>query len=470
MAHLDELTRAMDEAPMSRFHGKAVITAGMGFFTDAYDLFVIGTASALISAQWHLSTTQTGLINSMTLLGAVVGAIVFGRLADRLGRKKIYGLEAAIMLVFAIASACAPSVLWLIVFRFVLGVGVGGDYPVSAVLMSEYANRKSRGRLVGTVFALQAAGTIAGYVIGLTLLSSGMDSGYVWRILLGLGAIPAAAVLYSRRRMPESPRFLVRVTGEHQRAAESLAVYSEGVITAVESVSAPVRMSFRQFIASRRFLLSLIGTAGTWFVFDYAYYGNSVSAPLIVENVLGSGASIEQSLALNLLVFAVAAVPGYFLAAVFMDRIGHRRLQLIGFSLMGAAFLLIGVIPGITTAVVPFLLLFGISYFFAEFGPNTTTFVLAAECYPTSARATGHGISAGVAKLGAFIGVYAFPHITSALGVHGALAFSAGMAAVGTLLTLLIPETANRSLEEISGEADIVAAAESILASRPAAA
>jgi sugar phosphate permease len=119
---------------------------------------------------------------------------------------------------------------------------------------------------------------------------------------------------------------------------------------------------------------------------------------------------------------------------------------------------------------VPFLLLFGISYFFAEFGPNTTTFVLATECYPTAARATGHGISSGVAKLGAFIGVYAFPHISSALGIHGALAFSAGMAALGTLLTLLIPETANRSLEEISGEAEVVAAAEAILANRAVAA
>lgn len=119
---------------------------------------------------------------------------------------------------------------------------------------------------------------------------------------------------------------------------------------------------------------------------------------------------------------------------------------------MGLMFLLIGVIPGVTTAVTPFLLLFGASYFFAEFGPNTTTFVLAAECYPTSVRTTGHGISAGVAKLGAFIGVYLFPDMSKAFGVSGALMFSAGMALVGTLLTLLIPETSQRSLEEISGE------------------
>jgi predicted MFS family arabinose efflux permease len=174
-----------------------------------------------------------------------------------------------------------------------------------------------------------------------------------------------------------------------------------------------------------------------------------------VLQVLGPGATVEQSLLFNLLVFSVAAVPGYYLACAFMDRIGHRRLQLIGFPAMGAMFLLIALIPGVTTVTAPFLLLFGASYFFAEFGPNTTTFVLAAECYPTSVRTTGHGLSAGIAKLGAFIGVYLFPQISKAFGLAGALEFAAGMALAGTLLTLLLPETSRRSLEDISDETRI---------------
>ncbi|MHB1569608.1 MAG: MFS transporter, partial [Solirubrobacteraceae bacterium] len=452
------LIDAMNEAPVSRFHTKAIFVSGMGFFTDAYDLFIIGTASALISKQWHLSTHQVGLINSMTLLGAFFGAIVYGRLADRVGRKRIYGLEAAIMLVFALASAAAPSFAALVVFRFVLGLGVGGDYPVSAVLMSEYSNRANRGRLVGLVFAMQALGTLIGYGAGLVLLSAGIGHEIVWRILLGLGALPSAAVLYSRRRMPESPRFQAWVRGDEQKAVESLAAYSDGAVAAVANGAGrrPLRMSLTEFFSDRRLMLTLLGTAGTWFVFDYAYYGNSVSAPLIVKTVLGKGATIEQSLAFNLIVFAVAAVPGYYLACAFMDRIGHRKLQLIGFPAMGLMFLLIGVIPGVTTAATAFLLLFGASYFFAEFGPNTTTFVLAAECYPTSVRTTGHGLSAGIAKLGAFIGVYLFPEISKAFGVSGALKFSAGMAVIGTLLTLLIPETSQRSLEDISGESRLL--------------
>jgi PHS family inorganic phosphate transporter-like MFS transporter len=448
------LIQAMDEAPVSRFHSKAIFVSGMGFFTDAYDLFIIGTASTLISKQWHLGTNQTALINSMTLLGAFFGAIAWGRLADVAGRKRIYGLEALIMLVFALASAAAPSFAALVAFRFVLGLGVGGDYPVSAVLMSEYSNRANRGRLVGLVFAMQALGTVSGYIAGLALLSAGVDHEVVWRVLLGLGALPSAAVLYSRRRMPESPRFQAWVLGRERDAIESLAVYSEGAVRAATNghvLTAP-RMTLGRFLSDRRLMLTLLGTAGTWFVFDYAYYGNAVSAPLIVKTVLGRGATVEQSLALNLIVFSVAAVPGYYLACAFMDRIGHRRLQLIGFPMMGLMFLLIGVIPGVTGVVTPFLLLFGASYFFAEFGPNTTTFVLAAECFPTSVRTTGHGISAGVAKLGAFIGVYLFPHLTKSFGVSGALEFSAGMALIGTVLTFAIPETSQRSLEQISGE------------------
>ncbi len=147
-----------------------------------------------------------------------------------------------------------------------------------------------------------------------------------------------------------------------------------------------------------------------------------------------------------------------------MDRIGHRRLQLIGFFFMGLAFLLIGVVPHITTEVTPFLLLFGISYFFAEFGPNETTFVLAGEVFPTSMRSTGHGISAGIAKFGAFLGVYLFPIIKSHFGVSGALEFSFGMALIGILLTLLLPEPAGKSLDELSGE-EAIASAEAIVRS-----
>ncbi len=451
------ISEALDNAPMSRFHTRSIFTAGMGFFTDAYDLFIIGIASTLIAKQWGLSASQTGWINSITLLAAFLGAIIFGRVSDILGRKRTYGLEAAIMVVGALLSAFAPSFVWLLIFRFILGFGVGGDYPMSAVLMGEFANTKSRGKLVGLVFAMQAIGTIAGYVVALALLSAKVNPELTWRIMLGLGAVPAAAVIYLRRQMPESPRFLARVAGKVSEAASSITVFSEGVINVTDPYEKSVKMSLGTFLSTPRYLLYLLGTAGSWFVFDYAYYGNSISAPMIVTSVLGSSGSkvLTEAIALQLIVFTVAAVPGYYLAAFFMDKIGHKRLQLIGFFFMGAAFLLIGVIPNVTTLILPFLLLFGLSYFFAEFGPNSTTFVLAGEVYPTGARSTGHGISAGVAKFGAFLGVYIFPILKSHLGVAGALEFSFGMSIVGLLVTLVLPEPAGKSLDQASGELEL---------------
>src|SRR5450755_2836097 len=212
------LTNALDEASISRFHLRAVLVSGMGFFTDAYDLFVIGIAATLIKQQWHLGSGQLALLNAAMLGAAFVGALVVGRMADLVGRKRVYWLVAAIMVAGALGSALSPSLAILIVFRFVLGFGVGGDYPVSAVLMSEYANRRDRGKLVGLVFSTQALGLIVGPLVALGLLGAGTSSDLTWRLLLGLGAIPAAAVVYLRRRMPESPRFQVQVQG---RAAEA---------------------------------------------------------------------------------------------------------------------------------------------------------------------------------------------------------------------------------------------------------
>lgn len=134
----------LDEAPTSLFHLKTAVTSGMGFFTDSYDLNVISTALLLLKPQFHLSASQVGLVGSTSLIASFVGAFIFGRIADVIGRKKVYGVEAAIMVIGAILTALSPNFAWLIVFRFILGVGIGGDYPISATIMTEYANRRSR--------------------------------------------------------------------------------------------------------------------------------------------------------------------------------------------------------------------------------------------------------------------------------------------------------------------------------------
>ncbi len=438
----------LDDAPTSRFHHRAVLISGMGFFTDAYDLFVIGTVAALVQTQWSLSTTETSWVTGSAVLGAFLGAMVFGRIADKVGRKSVYTAVAVIMVIGAIVSSLAPNVIVLVLARFVLGLGIGGDYPVSAVLMSEYANRADRGRLVGLVFSMQAVGLIVGPLVGLALQSSGLSENLTWRLLLGLGSIPAAAVIYLRARMPESPRFQAHVRRESERAAAELHQFAHGAVDATAVVAnTTTLMSPRQFFANRRMWVLVIGTAGSWFLFDYAYYGNTLSLPSILLEV-SPNATIKVKLLLSLAMFVVFALPGYALAVTKIDRIGHRKLQSIGFSVMAACFLLLAAVPRFTTMVVPFVLIFGFSYLFTEFGPNTTTFVLPSEVFPVEMRTTGHGIAAGIGKLGAFVGVFMVPRLQASIGLRGLLVVAGLSAIAGLVTTAILPEPAHTSLED----------------------
>ncbi len=441
-----DLTGPSDETAMRGLRKRAVVASGVGFFTDAYDLFVIGIVSTLLKGQWHLGTGQLALLNAVMLGAAFLGAMVFGRLADSFGRTRVYWISAALMVLAAIGSALSPSLLVLIAFRFLLGFGVGGDYPVSSVLVSEYAHHGTRGRQVGLVFSAQAVGLIVGPLLALAFLGSGLGAPLTWRLLLGLGAIPAAVAVWLRRRLPESDQFTAAAAATKTAAAQA----------AAESAMRPKAQprpaaGLRVFLANRRLLTLLAGTAGCWFLLDYAYYGNTISTPRIIS-LIDPHASQMTTIAIQLAIFVVAAVPGYILAIARMDRIGHRKLQLVGFILMGVCFAVIGLVPGMTTAVAPFLLVYGISYFFTEFGPNVTTFVLPGELFPTSVRATGHGISAGIGKFGAFVGVFLFPVLQGSLGLRGTLLLTAGVSVLGALLTLVLPEPAGRSLEEISAE------------------
>jgi MFS family permease len=261
--------------------------------------------------------------------------------------------------------------------------------------------------------------------------------------------------------MPESPRYLAQVQGRADAAAAMVPGLATSRKDASPAAAAPPKGrgrrqdGLRAFLANRRWLVILAGTAGCWFLLDYAYYGNTISTPQILS-LITPHASTMTKIALQLAIFVVAAVPGYILAIARLDRIGHRKLQFIGFAMMAVCFLIIGAVPGMTTAVAPFLIVYGVSYFFTEFGPNMTTFVLPSELFPVSLRATGHGISASVGKLGAFIGVFLFPVLESSLGLRGTLLLTGGISVLGFALTLVLPEPAGRSLEDITASTESI--------------
>ena len=425
----------LNDAPRSRFHRRAVVISGMGFFTDAYDLFVISTVAVLVKAQWHLSTTQTSWVTGSAILAAFIGALVFGRIADVLGRKSVYVVVAVIMIVGALTSAFATGFLWLVIARFVLGLGIGGDYPGIGGAHERVCQPRRPGS-PGRAGVLDAGSRPHR---GATRRTVAAVIGHQPRPHLATDARPRCGPRCHRRLPAGEDARVTSLPGAGTRRGRSRRHASwrsspNGVgrraSTTALSRSALGRMRLGRFLTDRRTLLLLLGTAGSWFLFDYAYYGNTLSLPAILKDV-APHATLVTKLAWTLGIFMVFAVPGYLLAFTKMDRIGHRRLQLIGFGVMAGAFVALGAIPVLTTMVAPFLLIFGMSYFFIEFGPNTTTFVLPSELFPVSMRTTGHGIAAGIGKLGAFIGVFLVPQLQKSIGLRGMLLVAGGSARGG---------------------------------------
>lgn len=439
--------RTLDDAPLSVFHLKAACTAGAGFFTDSYDLNVIGTVMLLVKPQFGLTAGQVAAVTSSTLLAVAVGAVLFGRLGDLLGRRRVYGLEAVIMIVGALLSAFAPNFVWLLVARVVLGLGIGGDYPASGVIMAEFANRRNRGRLVGLTFLFYVLGQVAAYLTALLVLALGTPDHLAWRVVLGLGALPSLVVLWNRRHMPESPRWTLAVTGDGQRAASDLAVFSGQSVEALPAVIRPAGPKVGQLLSSRTFLITLLGTAGSWFFFNVAVYGNSVSQPLLIASIAPRTSTLTN-IAINAVLVVCFSLVAALIGLALLDRMPRRHLQILGFGLSALSMLLIAAIPGLTSTVVPFALVFGVSLFGIALGPNYTTMLLAAESYPTPVRSTAHGLSAGIAKVGAFLGALVTPLALAGLGLRGTVLIAGACFVLGIATTLLLREPRDLALDD----------------------
>jgi PHS family inorganic phosphate transporter-like MFS transporter len=469
------ILQPLDDARVSRFHWKTILIAGMGFFTDAYDLFVIGVLVAmfvfyqpfgipgtLVSLPFFgtlAPITGLGLLGASAIFGAALGPFVFGRLGDLLGRKTIYGLEMLILVVGALLSALAWSLASLILFRFFVGIGIGGDYPMSSTIMSEYSNVKSRGRLVGTVFAMQGFGLLAGVALAIGLLAAFPASlAIIWRVLLGAGAVPAALVYYWRRRLPETPRYSLHVQGKAKETAQLVGRVT-GVSVSSQASAAPVRVhqgSYADFLL--RYWPLVLGTALSWFLFDMSFYGTSIYTPTLLSSLSLSyspGLTAVQHLMVaeeySALIAIAFTIPGYWIAVALIDRVGRRTLQTVGFGVMALVFAVLGFNPGLIGLAAPFVVLYGLTFLFGNLGPNTTTFVVPTEVFPTQYRATGQGFAAGCGKIGAAISTLFFGALLTLWHPGGMMLFLALLATLGLGVTLaLIPETKQRSLEELT--------------------
>ncbi|CAN6279256.1 unnamed protein product [Urochloa humidicola] len=499
---------ALDSARTQMYHLKAIAIAGMGFFTGAYDLFCISMVSKLLDRLYFEDkelSRQPGrqpvnvedMVVGIALVGTLVGQLVFGYLGDRLGRKRVFGITLVLMAAGSVGSGLSfgPSpgavVGTLCFFRFWLGVGVGGEYPLSATIMCEYANKRTRGAFMAAVFAMQGVGIVSACLA--TMAVSGVllrynaapawrddrersaqrpAADYAWRAVLVLAAFPALATLYWRMKLPETARYTALVQGDGKRAARDMRVVLEELDVPIDGEQEKVsryrsanEYPLLSWEFARRHGRHLVGTSTTWFLLEITFYCQNLTQKDVFQaihltrsptdlNALGE--VFEISLAM-FLVALLGTLPGYLVAVATIDKIGRRLIQLIGFFMMAVFLLAMGVMPRENQYHVLFPLLYALNLFSASSGPNCTTFVLAAELFPARLRSTCHAISAASGKAGAITTAYAVQNLIlreRTDTMKKGLIILAITSFLGCFLTFLVPETMGRSLEEISGEDD----------------
>ncbi|PWZ43877.1 putative inorganic phosphate transporter 1-4 [Zea mays] len=479
--------QALDVARTQVYHFTTIVIAGMGFFTDAYDLFSISLITDLLGriyyADGKLPEDAAVAVCSIALVGTVLGQVFFGWLGDRMGRKRIYGITLKLMVLCSLASGLSFSrkpkdaIATLCFFRFWLGVGIGGDYPLSATIMSEYANKRTRGAFIAAVFAMQGLGNLAAGTVVLATCARFKgtrayetdpfgQADYVWRVVLMLGAVPALLTYYWRMRMPETARYTALVAKNLKQAASDMTSVLEVEIPSEgEEVEAlAIQDEFGLFSTGfvRRYGRELLSTTVCWLVLDVVFYSLNLFMKDIFSDIgwfedASSKGPIEQTYDIartQVIIVLAGTLPGYLFTVVFVDKLGRIRIQIVGFTLM--TILMLGLAGpykfwcSSKSTRIGFAFMYALIFFFANFGPNSTTFILPAEIFPTRLRSTCHGISGAGGKIGAIVGVLWF--LRCRTSIQNSLLMLAGCNLVGVIFTLALPESKGMSLEDVTGE------------------
>ena len=304
---------------------------------------------------------------------------------------------------------------------------------------------------------MQGWGIVTAAALGLSLLHLNVNPDLAWRIILGAGAIFPALVIYFRRRIHETPRFEYFV----RRNIEGVKKAMRDVLKTEVDVDTEVNAYGNT--ALTRYITAILGTAIPWFALDVFFYGMNIFGPFVTA-AMGLANNPLAGIYTQLYVALAFLVPGYYVAAFLVDRMGRKPMQIMGFSMVAIAYLIAALMlrNGIVVPTV-LLALYGIAQLFTNVGPNVTTFIIPTEVFPTKYRTTGHGIAAGSGKLGAtlaalLIPIY-FPITSNTLSTTARLTIMSDLllvlvvfAVVGIVFTLLIREPRGKPLEISSGE------------------
>lgn len=340
--------------------------AGTGWMFDAMDVGILSFVIAALAVDWQLTSTEMGWIGSVNSIGMAVGALGFGLLADRIGRKTVFMIT---LVLFSVASGLSAltTTLWaFLLLRFLVGAGLGGELPVASTLVSESVDAKERGRVVVLLESFWAGGWLIAALIAYFIIPH-----FGWRAALILTALPAFYAIYLRRNLPDSPKFI-----------------EEGQTK--QSTLEKLKLLFSEPYRKPTIMLWIV-----WFMVVFSYYGMFLWLPSVM--VL-KGFSLIKSFGYVLLM-TLAQLPGYFSAAWLIERAGRKFV--LAFYLLGTAVSAFVFGSADTLAA---LLLSGALLSFFNLGAWGALYAYSPEQYPTAIRATGAGVSAAVGRVGGIFG------------------------------------------------------------------
>ena len=423
---------------------------------DGFVIFALGVAMPLIIAEFHITPEVVGLIGAALVLGAVFGAGFGGPLADRLGRKRLMLVDMIIIAVGAGTSALAKGPMMLFVGQFLVGVGVGIDFPVSSTYISEVSPKRSRARMMVATIACQSVGMLLAAAITLLLLKN-VGSAQNWRLFLATEGIIALLFFLLRLPEPDSPHWLmtrgifpeaaqafIRIMPEQREAVLQLIRQSREEKSLANSV-AYSKAPGLTIVFSRPYRARTVLVAVPWFLMDIATYGVGLFTPIILGAIDISGrargvithdlAAARGSAAIDLFLLF-----GFLLGIWAVPRFGRIRMQAIGFGCMALGMLILMTAVQLSNSSLHIPLVFAGFILFnllMNAGPNATTFTLAPILFPTQLRATASGFAAGVAKIGATFGVFVLPILKGKFGVPAVLGMVAAVSVLGLIVTLV---------------------------------